>query len=1004
MVAFGSSALKALGAAIGAAKAGDPLAPVTVAVPSPHAGLAVRRALMAQGLPTAQGLVNCQFAPFTRIAERLGTPALASAGLLPLSSAVRTEAVRSALSARHDPILSLAHHPRTLRSLESTLAELRGMPARELDRLAGTSSRAAAVVGLYRAVREGLRGWYYDEHDVFLAAAARVRARDAAPHKPRLSGLQEIGNVVLYLPHRCSAAELDLCGALASVGLLSVVLGATGDTRADQETWTLAEKLASLLGAGARTAPAAPLLADRVISVPDPEEEVRAAIREIMTWLRRDGRPLHRAAILYTKASPYAVIAEEELAAAGIPFNGPDARTLAQTVAGRCLRGLLDLAGGKAAHRAGEGLERRSVMAWLSGCPILERSGGGLVPAAAWEDLARRAGIVRGDWSIPLKHLAAQDEVAPQSARLAAFAEELSYRLDTEDLGSWRELARWASALLDRYLEPASWPAEERDATHRVRAVLDGLAALDTIAVQNPDLEVFSQAVTRGLAVPVGRHGQFSTGVFVGGLADALGMDFDVVVVLGMGEGLAPPAAADGDPLLPELRRGRQADDRRDYLAALAAARCERVLTFSRSDPRAGRARQPSRWLLETATRHAARTVYAEDLATLTAPWYQRVPSFAGGLNTGEPASPRDRDLASLTAWNGDLARHPLVAGDAALARGISMQQARASPSFSVWDGHVGRHPSFAIRDGSPVSPAALQRYAVCGMRYLFERVLRVEETAEPDETIEVNPLDRGALIHDVLHRFARGEASLEDLVAQACDRFPLTAAARLWAAEQEQIKSLLARFEAEDERLRVALCTVQRETRVPFGVEVTLPDGRSLALKGQIDRLDCAPDGSYAVAIDYKTGRSQPYRRALRDDPVAGGQLLQLPTYGLAARAELGDVPVRVGYWFLRDLDEFELVALDLDEHMLGRFLETLAVIVAGIEHGRFPARRGALATSSLESCDRCPYDLACPTDRVRAWERKQQAPELAAYVALVDPRVNAAKERPPCDGDRDD
>jgi RecB family exonuclease len=915
-----------------------------------------------------------------------------------VSNAVRTEAVRSALFAAHDPLFSsAAQHPRALRSLESTLAVLRGMPARELDRLAGTSTRAAAVVRLYRMVREGLRGWY-DEHELFLAAAARVRAGRSAPRKPRASGLEDIGTVVLYLPHRCSAAQLDLCGALADADALSVVLGATGDTRADQGMWTLAEKLGNLLGPGARTAPAAPLLADRVISVPDPEEEVRAAIREVMTWLGRDGRPLHRTAILYTAARPYAVIAAEELAAAGIPFNGPDPRTLAQTAAGRCLRELLDLAVERA-HRPGEGLERRSVMAWLSGCPILERPGGGLVPAAIWEGLARRAGIVRGDWSTPLKHLAAQDEAALQSARLAAFVEELSHRLGTDGLGSWSELVRWASSLLDRYLEPASWTAEERDAAHRVRAVLHGLSALDTMAVQHPDLDVFGQAVSRGLEVPAGHHGQVASGVFVGGLADALGMDLDVVVVLGMAEGLAPPAG-DGNLLLPELRRNREADDRRDYLAALAAARCERVLTFGRSDPRVGRARQPSRWLLETATHHAARTVYAEDLATLKAPWYQRVRSFAGSLNADEPASPRDRDLASLTAWNGDLAHHPLVVGDPALARGIRMQQARAGPNFSAWDGHVGPHPSLAIRDGGPVSPAALQRYAVCGMRYLFERVLRVEEIAEPDNMIEVSPLHRGMVIHDVLHRFARGEASLEALMAHVCDRFPQTAAARLWAAEQEQINSLLARFEGEDERLRATLCTVPRATGVPFGIRVTLPDGGSVTLKGQIDRLDCAPDGSHAVAIDYKTGRSQPYRRAIRDDPVAGGQLLQLPTYGLAARAQLGDLPVRVGYWFLRDLDEYELVALDLDEPMLGRFLEALAVIVAGVEHGRFPARRGTLATSSLESCDRCPYDLICPADRVRAWERKREAPELASYVALVEPR----DERLPCVGNLGD
>lgn len=973
VVAFGPPALEALGTAIEAGKAGDPLAPVTVAAPSTLAGLAARRAL------SVRGLVNCQFVPLARVAELLGGHVLAMAGRLPLPDAVGAEALRGALAASSGPIASAARHPRTLRSLTSTLAALRGMPAPLLDQLAGASARSGAIVRLYRATQARLRPWY-DAHDLLLAAAAVVRAGT--------SRLGNVGQVVLYVPRQLSAAEFDLCAALAGAGLLSVVLGATGDAQADQPMWALADRLAALLGPGTRAAPAAPVVAERVISAPDPTEEVRAAIREIMARLRRDGLPLYRAAILYPTPSPYAVIAAEELGAAGIPLNGPGTWTLAQTVAGRCLRKLLDLAGAD--------LDRRSVMAWLSDCPILERPRGGSVPAAAWERLARQAGIVRGDWSMPLKRLEAQTTEAGQVARLAAFIEELTARLHPDGLGSWHRLARWAGGLLDRYVTPASWPQEEHDAAHRVRAALDRLGALDTVAAEAPDLDAFRQAVARELEAPAGYHGRFSTGVFVGSLADALGTDFDLVVALGMAEGLAPPADA-GDLLLPELHRTRQADHRQDYLAALAAARRGRVLTFPRSDPRTGRARLPSRWLLETARRHAGRMVYAEDLATLGAPWCQRVPSFAGGLDAGEPASPRDRDLASLAAWGGDLACHPLAAADPALARGIAAQQARAGADFSVWDGHVGAHPSLAVRSGEPVSPAALQRYAVCGMRYLLGEVLDVAQPEETDQTIEVSPADRGRLVHEVLDRFARGEGPLEALVAQAFDRFVEAGAPRLWAAEQERIESLLAHFPAEDERLRAKLCTAQRQARAPFDVAVALPSGGSITLRGQIDRLDCAPDGSLAVAIDYKTGKSQPYRHALRSDPVAGGQLLALPTYGLAARAQLSGGQARAAYWFLRDLDEFELVALDLDDEVLHRFAKALAVIVAGIEAGRFPARRGALATSSLESCDRCPYDLICPADRVRAWERKHQAPELASYVALVDPREPATAERPP-------
>lgn len=971
MVAFGPPALEALGTVIETAKAGDPLAPVTVAVPSALAGLAARRALGSR----PRGLVNCQFVPLARVAELLGAPALATTGRLPLPDGALAEAIRGAVASAPGPIASAARHPRTLRSLEATLAALRGMPASLLDRLAEGSARADEVVRLYRAARQRLRAWY-DEHDLLRAAAAAVRAHGCP-------ALRDVGQVVLYLPRQMSAAELDLCAALAGVGLLSAVLGATGDVQADEQAWALADQLAGLLGPGTHAAPSAPPVADRVVSAPDPTEEVRAAIREIMARLRRDGRPLHQAAILYPTANPYAVIAAEELGAAGIPFNGPGTRALAQTAAGRCLRSLLDLTGGggEAPQQPGTDLDRRSVMAWLSGCPILERPRGKPVPAAAWERIARQAGIVRGDWSMPLKRL----EAGEYADRLAAFVEELLIRLDTGGLGSWRDLSRWAGGLLDRYLAPEPWPLGEREAAHRVRAAVSGLAALDGIAAGTPDLEAFRQAVARALTATAGYQSQFSAGVFVGSLADAPGMDFDLVVVVGMAEGHS--LAVDGEELLlPQLRRTHHADQRRDYLAALATARCQRVLCFPRSDPRAGRARLPSRWLLEAAGHHAGRTVYAQDLAALEAPWYQRVPSFAGGLGASEPASPRDRDLASLASWGGDLARHPLVAADPGLARGIEAQRARAGAGLTVWDGHTGPHPLLAARSGEPVSPAALQRYAICGMRYLLGEVLGVESIEEPDEAIEISPLDRGMLVHDVLARFARGEGTLATLAEQECDRLAGAQAPLLWAAEQERIESLLARFTTEDERLHAELGTVRGEVEVPFEIAVALPEGGTVTLRGRIDRLDHAPDGSRAVAIDYKTGRSQPYRQALRSDPIAGGQLLALPAYALAGRAQLGGGQARATYWFLRDLDEFELVGLDLDDEALRRFAEALGVIVAGIEAGRFPARRAALAASSLESCDRCPYDLVCPADRVRAWERKRQAAELAEYVALVD------------------
>ncbi|MDZ4278350.1 MAG: hypothetical protein U1B78_04345, partial [Dehalococcoidia bacterium] len=103
LVPYGRQAALTLRDAIAGAKGGDPLGAVTVAVPSNHAGLSLRRRLGSGELslrPVSgrEGLVNVRFQVLARIAELLGAPSLAAQGKRPLTSPVRAEAVRAALA------------------------------------------------------------------------------------------------------------------------------------------------------------------------------------------------------------------------------------------------------------------------------------------------------------------------------------------------------------------------------------------------------------------------------------------------------------------------------------------------------------------------------------------------------------------------------------------------------------------------------------------------------------------------------------------------------------------------------------------------------------------------------------------------------------------------------------------------------------------------------------------------------------------------------------------
>ncbi|MBI4570521.1 MAG: hypothetical protein HY723_01115, partial [Chloroflexi bacterium] len=485
LVPYGPAATAALRDAIAAAKGADPLAPVTVAVPSNYAGLSLRRAL------GRDGLVNARFLVLPRVAELLGAPALAAQGRRPLTGPVRAESIRAALAEGAEVFRDVAAHAATERALEQTFRELRQSSPDALDAVATRSPRASEVVRQYRDARRRTEA-YYAVEDLAEAAAAAVRA--SAP------ALRDVGHVVLHLPRRLSPAQRGLVEALAAAGRCTAVLGLTGDAQGDAPARSLAATLERALGPAEEQPPGEPPAATQIVAVTDAEEEVRTALRSISERLRA-GTPLHRMAVLYPAAQPYALLADEQFRAAGVPHNGPAVRTLAQTLAGRTLLGLLRL------HEAD--FRREAVLDWLSAAPVLERDGGHVAPAHRWDVLSRGAGVVRGaaQWRDRLgRHarllgerlaaLARKDErPAWESARLeadlrhterlAAFTDELAQRAAPGGLASWAEFAAWARELLERYLggegRQAAWPPEETEAYRSVDGALEALANLDDV-------------------------------------------------------------------------------------------------------------------------------------------------------------------------------------------------------------------------------------------------------------------------------------------------------------------------------------------------------------------------------------------------------------------------------------------------------------------------------------------------------------------------------------------
>ena len=193
--------------------------------------------------------------------------------------------------------------------------------------------------------------------------------------------------------------------------------------------------------------------------------------------------------------------------------------------------------------------------------------------------------------------------------------------------------------------------------------------------------------------------------------------------------------------------------------------------------------------------------------------------------------------------------------------------------------------------------------------------------------------------------------------------------------------------------------------------VALTLPDGSAVNFRGVIDRVDLSGDGGRVVVLDYKSGGVSAYRN-MDDDPLDGGARLQLPVYALAARSVLprpgsggdgisgggasdgddGQPPdIQAAYWFVSDRGGFQRKEFALNSETQGRFGAVVGQIVGGIRQGVFPANPGPAGRDGPQNCRYCDFHRVCPTDRRRLWERKQDSPQAAAYIALAQPAADA-------------
>ena len=378
-VRYGAPAFEDLSTAVADRQADDPLAPVTVVVSTRTVGHTLRHLLAVR---TPEGLANVRFVTLADLTEELGGVACRQKGRRKATRPLYLAAARMALSSGAGFLAPVADQPTTESELVSLYEDLRQVGDQGLAKLRSLGRRSSELAALLAAMRATLEPRSFDDADLVMAAAGQLRSGVTS---------SPLGDLLVHLPDRLRAGELEFLQALAERYRVVVHLGVVDDASGDAPIIRVAAALDGLGFACDDSLPASatselgldqPLDVGEVVGARDEQEEVRAAVRQVLAGLESGTAP-DRIGLFYGSQRTYAATLKSTLDEAGIRWSGPSPSRVSEAPAARLLAGLCGF--------ATDGLGRGAVMEWARSVPMQSREGLPL-PLAAWELISRRAG------------------------------------------------------------------------------------------------------------------------------------------------------------------------------------------------------------------------------------------------------------------------------------------------------------------------------------------------------------------------------------------------------------------------------------------------------------------------------------------------------------------------------------------------------------------------------------------------------------------------------------
>ena len=644
--------------------------------------------------------------------------------------------------------------------------------------------------------------------------------------------------------------------------------------------------------------------------------------------------------------------------------------------------------------------------------------------SARWH---RRLGGLRAELELRRRELESDE---PGSGRAEAIA---------RDLDALDDLSRFALPLVD---ELAALPAQarwgewlDRLSALAPRALRHPVRVLELLADLRPMASVGPVSLTEVRRVLLPRLAQLDREppkhrfgrVFVA-TPDALrGRTFRVVFVVGLAERVFPQRSREDPLLLDAMRRQLDAplaveDDRvageRVRLRLAVGAATERCwLSYPRLDVGQGRARVPSFYALDVVR---ASTGSVPDHVR-----FEHDTAIATGAWLAWPAP--DEPASAIDVWEHDLAvlgrllrpsaqlpvrgaAHYLLELNPALARSLRTRWARWKRTWSAWDGLIGGHPEVQQRlagqrlTARPYSVSALQRFSACPYQFLLGAIYRFQPLERPEAIVQLDPLTRGAIFHEIQRDVLRALRSrallpipdqrrseahdlLRDVATAVFDRHHdslAPAIERVWADEIALMHGDLREW--LDRLATTSAEWVPRWFELSFGLPIdgdhdaaSVPgpiviDGR-YPIRGAIDMVERHGALGSLRVTDHKTGRN----RTTRGLVVGGGGTLQPIVYTLVAE-KLLEAPVAYARLsFATTAGGFTEHPVSVrDEHRRAG-IEVLEIVDRAVEAGALPQspRKGA--------CPWCDFRAVCgPLEEQRAARKNTRLGVLEDLSAL--------------------